>query len=121
MSERPKRSILAESEGYLGLGMIDEAWNALEELSPTERARPAILSMRIRIFLQCDRAEDADVVARGLIRFFPDHSESWIAMARVQLAMNEVSRARRALQKAFEITPARRLEILEDLAFEAVW
>ncbi|NNE92168.1 MAG: hypothetical protein HKN23_11020, partial [Verrucomicrobiales bacterium] len=50
---------LQSAEGYLELGMFDEAWEALDELSADWQAEPAVMEMRVMLQMNRENWEDA--------------------------------------------------------------
>ena len=59
------------AEGYLELHMPNEAWQELESLEPDLRANPAVLALRVRIYLAKEMIPSAVIVAEGLVRVVP--------------------------------------------------
>ena len=63
---------LTTSEGFLDLGMVDEAWAELDETEPVERAHPSVIAMRLRILQRMERFETGAEIARGAVRLHPE-------------------------------------------------
>ncbi len=59
--------ILSEAEGYLELGMIEEAWEATENLEPLDRCEPLAAEMRLRIATAGEKWELGEALANVLI------------------------------------------------------
>ncbi len=64
--ELPDRQHLAAAEGFLALGMCDDANSELEEIDPFCRRLPEVLAVRLGIYQQTKRWEMAQVVAKQL-------------------------------------------------------
>ena len=63
---------LTTAEGFLELGMVDEAWAELDEIKPLERAHPSVVAMRLRILERMARFETGVEIARGAVRLHPE-------------------------------------------------
>ena len=63
---------LTTAEGFLELGMVDEAWAELDEIEPVERAHPSVIAMRLRILERMERFETGAEIARGAVRLHPE-------------------------------------------------
>jgi predicted Zn-dependent protease len=110
-----------EAEGYYELELFVEAWEALENLPPEDRASPHVIAMRVRILIALNRSENARIVAEGLINQFPFVAASWLTMARVQVAEGNVDAAKESLSNAFTLDEDLRLDALEDPRLAEVW
>ncbi len=60
------------AEGFLDLGMVDEAWEQLDVIEPLERAHPSVVAMRIRILERMECFETGVEIARGAARLHPE-------------------------------------------------
>jgi predicted Zn-dependent protease len=69
------------AEGWLGLGDIESASNELREISPAERAHPAVLAVRYQIYAQAKQWDTAVEVADDLTKILPDKPFVWISLA----------------------------------------
>jgi tetratricopeptide (TPR) repeat protein len=63
---------LTTAQGFLDLGMVDEAWSELDEIEPVGRAHPAVVAMRLRILERMGRFEMGVEIARGVVRLHPE-------------------------------------------------
>jgi hypothetical protein len=73
---------LTTAEGFLDLGMVDEAWSELDEIEPLERAHPSVVAIRLRILERMARFETGVEIARGAVRVHPDELELWLLGSR---------------------------------------
>ncbi len=64
--EPPDQQRLAAAEGYLALGMCEDANSELEEIDPFCRRLPEVLTLRLGIYQRTKRWEMAQVVAKQL-------------------------------------------------------
>jgi tetratricopeptide (TPR) repeat protein len=72
---------LRAAEGWLELGDAMSASDELEEISPTEKKHPAVLSMRCAIYLQAQKWNLAAEVALKLTEVLPEDAGGWIHYA----------------------------------------
>lgn len=63
---------LTIAEGFLDLGMVDEAWAELDEIEPLDRAHPSVIAMRLRILARMERFETGAEIAPGAVRLHPE-------------------------------------------------
>jgi tetratricopeptide (TPR) repeat protein len=73
-----KSEHITTAEGFLELGMLDEAWEELEEIEPQHRADSEVLVMRLRILARMGRFDMGLEIARGAIRLHPDEPDLWL-------------------------------------------
>jgi hypothetical protein len=69
---------ITTAEGFLELGMPDEAWEQLEEIEPKHRADASVLAMRLRILQRMERFEMGTKIARGAVRLHPGELDLWL-------------------------------------------
>jgi len=87
---------LVAAQGYLELGMFEAAAEELEEIEPESRDLPDVLAFRFAIYSNLDKWAMAEVVARHMVKLFPD-DPAW----RVDLAY--ATRRCRSLEEAWQI------------------
>ena len=93
--------LLQASEGFLDLGMIIEAFNELEEIAPLNRAHPAVLLMRSRIYLAGDKPEHAHAILSTYTQQLPDSPAGWFYLACAYSKRREAMEAEKALKRCF--------------------
>jgi Flp pilus assembly protein TadD len=99
------RQVLA-AQGFLELGMIEDAMNALEEIEPEKKTDIRVLAMRAAI---CRRAEawgQLEVVASFLVRQQPSNARWWVEWAYATRRAKSLEEAERVLLRAVEIHPS---------------
>lgn len=72
---------LRAAEGWLELGDAISAHGELEEISPTEKTHPAVLSVRCAIYLKEEKWDLAAGVAKTLTDALPEDPGGWIHLA----------------------------------------
>lgn len=106
-----------QAEGFMEMGMFLDAWNALEELPPEQRAFPQVFAFRVKILVALRKVADARIEAQGMA----EEPKSWQALALVYLAEGDKKNSKRALRKSFELSPSSRLDVLDDDRFDEIW
>ena len=71
--------------------MIIEAFNELEEIAPLNRAHPAVLLMRSRIYLAGDKPEHAHAILSTYTQQLPDSPAGWFYLACAYSKRREVA------------------------------
>ena len=69
---------LTASQGYLDLGMGQEAWDELDSMPLRDRARPEVVVMRLVILQSMAQWDKAAEIARGAIRAYPERPELYL-------------------------------------------
>lgn len=73
---------ITTAEGFLDLGMLEEAWEQLEEIEPLRRSDPEVLVMRLRILERMGRHDMGAEIALGAVRAHPDELGIWLLGSR---------------------------------------
>lgn len=117
---------LERAEGYIDLGMHEDAWNCLEELPAIDRVMPEVINLRLRICLALERwemgASLANVLAtsvsgdhrRNTAQFYHAYARHLCSTGMTVLAKEQVRLAVAAWEEI-------RREIVEDDKLEAIW
>jgi predicted Zn-dependent protease len=79
--DAPDHFHVQAAEGWLGLGDIESASSELREVSPAERAHPAVLTVRYQLYAQAKQWDTAVDVADDLVKMLPDEPFVWINLA----------------------------------------
>ena len=58
---------LSAAEGYIELGMYQDAWDELETLSDDEKVSPEVCHLRLRIFIGSEAWSNAALFADSLL------------------------------------------------------
>ena len=72
---------LAAASGFLTLGMLDDAANELEEISPALKCTPEVIALRVEIYRAASKWEEMAMLSRQLVKMRPDDSAAWLALA----------------------------------------
>ena len=72
---------LAAASGFLTLGMLDDAANELEEISPALKCTPEVIALRVEIYRAASKWGEMAMLSRHLVKMRPDDSSAWLALA----------------------------------------
>lgn len=96
---------LQAAQGYIELGMFVEASDELECIAPEDRGHPSILVYRYAIYSQMHKWELAEVVARHLVKVWPEDPTSWSNWAYSTRRCQSIQEARVILLNAEKLHP----------------
>ncbi|MCB1085954.1 MAG: hypothetical protein KDM63_02820 [Verrucomicrobiae bacterium] len=85
------------AQGYFELGMLDEAWARLAELSAEERAMPVVLRLRVQLHISAKEWRDGLTVSRQLCDVSPDDATGYIHGAYCLHELGQTEEAREML------------------------
>jgi predicted Zn-dependent protease len=97
-----ERGVLA-AQGYLELGMVDEALAELAVLQIPENPDPDLVELRLHILVQGCRWEEGLATAEELIRIRPEAAPAYIHGAFVLHELGRTAEARNLLLKGPQI------------------
>lgn len=72
---------MQQAEGYLQLGLYEDAWNALDDISSDREADESVLLMRVQIAIKQENWELGVMVANGAICLHPGAVDFYITGA----------------------------------------
>lgn len=72
---------LQAAEGYLDLGMHQDAWDELENLPMDQQHLPDVLALQAVIFLKTENWHSARTVYEHLTSVMPGNAEYWLKLA----------------------------------------
>lgn len=91
---------LKASLGYLDLGMVQDAWDELEEIPAEQRHLPPVLQVRLEIYLRMGKYEGMATIAEHLTKALPEDSQNWISLAYAQRRYLDLQTAEKTLLEA---------------------
>ena len=84
---------LNATKGFLLGGMLQDAWDQLEEIEPRLRATKEVLELRVKILMAMEKWELALEIANALCRSFPDSVTACIEAANCLHALGKTEEA----------------------------
>jgi tetratricopeptide (TPR) repeat protein len=102
MIDSPSQMTFLAAEGYLELGMLDDAMQEYERLSARTKQSVEGLTLLVEIHRAAGNAEELEFVAEQLCIIDPDNVDRWIELA---LALRSIKIARELLLKVAERFP----------------
>jgi len=113
-----------EADGYLTLGMFEEAWHFIEDLPPEWRTVPALLRVRMLAAMGMQKLEIAETLA---IFLGSDEAHQRIAgkvlheLAVIHAGAGGLDKARELIRRAVTIHPEQRAAIIDDPALDGLF
>jgi tetratricopeptide (TPR) repeat protein len=86
--------------GYLELGMLQDAWDALEEIPAQQRHLTPVLQVRLEIYRRMEKFEGMATIAEHLTKVLPEDSQNWISLAYAQRRYIDLQTAEKTLLEA---------------------
>ena len=96
MTGRPRTVAI----GYLELGMLQDAWDSLEEIPTEEHHLPTVLQIRLEIYRRMEKYEGMGTMAEHLTKCFPEDAQYWISLAYAQRRHLDLQTAEKTLLEA---------------------
>src|SRR5678816_80218 len=103
--EPPDSHFLDAAQGWLGLGMLDEAHGELARLSPEARAHPDVLNFKWEMRARAGCWDEALAVATQLLEADYDRPTGWINRSYALHELGRTEEAREALLSALARFP----------------
>jgi tetratricopeptide (TPR) repeat protein len=100
MTARPLERHLTEAVGYLELGILQDAWDSLEEIPAEQRHLPPVLQVRLEIYRRMEKYEGMATIAEHLTKALPEDSQNWISLAYAQRRYLDLQTAEKTLLEA---------------------
>lgn len=99
------QSFLIAAQGYTELGMHLDANEELEKISPDVRHDPAVLEVRLHIYLQLEKWDLMQAVASHLAKHDPEQPQWAISWAYATRRAVSIEAAKQILLEALELHP----------------
>jgi tetratricopeptide (TPR) repeat protein len=96
---------LTASIGYMELGMLQDAWDSLEEIPADQRHLPPVLQVRMEIYRRMKKYDGMATIAEHLTKEIPNDSQNWISLAYAQRRYLDLQTAEKTLLEAQERFP----------------
>lgn len=106
------------AEGYVELGLFQEAWDELDDLPPEEKTSPTVMRLRLPCSIHFEKWDMVETLAE--ILRYGDSDDQLIAaatfktLAVVACRTGKTELAKRYVRSAVEVAPEIRLEIIDD-------
>jgi predicted Zn-dependent protease len=91
---------LSHARGWLGLGKIDEAAKALEEVPFSQRLTMPVVAMRCSVYMAAEKWDVVAMLAKKLIEADPDCPAHWIHLGCAVRRTESVAAAEKILLEA---------------------
>ena len=102
MIDSPSQMTFLAAEGYLELGMLDDAMQEYERLSARSKQSMEGLALLMKLHRAAGNADELEFVAEQLCIIDPDNVDRWIDLA---LSLQSIESARELLLEAADRFP----------------
>jgi len=96
---------LQAAQGYLELGMFEDASNELEAIDPEGRASPEVVAVRVAIYNVTEKWNLLEVAARHMVKVSPEEPGWWIQWAYGMRRCRSIEDANQILLDAEKLHP----------------
>jgi len=96
---------LQEAQGYIELGLLDEAADALEEIIPEKKTHPEVMATRAILYRKAQNWPLLEVVARSLVKTQPGVVAWWVDWAFATRRAMSIKEAEEILIRALNVHP----------------
>ena len=100
----PKRHI-SYAQGYLALGMVNEAAAELERITAPDSQTSEVLSLRLAVLHEQERWPDVSFLAGELVKRAPEEAALWITWAYATRRAESLPAAEKILREAEQLHP----------------
>jgi hypothetical protein len=112
---------IKKAEGFLFLGMVNEAWETLEDLSTDSKNHQRVLELRLECLCILKEWQKAYFLGVGLIVALPESAMIRFFFSCALAQIGQLKEAREHARSAGRLDPKLRLRILEEPALAAMW
>jgi len=93
---------LQYANGYLDLGMINEAARELDSIDPADQDHADLLTMRVRLYLESKKWLRMELAAKELAEREPENPYGWVNWAYALRERNRIKEARCVAEAGLE-------------------
>ncbi len=97
--------LLVEAEGYLEIGLADEATRVLNSLAREDRARREVLGFQVLLHMKEQKWSEAAAVAEHLVQEDPSEPVWWVNLAFSVRRSRSIAEAEEILLRAVDLHP----------------
>lgn len=113
--------VLEKAEGYIELGLTDDAWATLDMLPAEKQIHFPVLAIRVKILLASKSWYKAEILAESLTQAMPVNGRAWYCLAQALAQQDKISEAKEALKRAFAVEKSLKEEALNDPHLSKIW
>ena len=110
-----------KAEGFLVLGMAEDAWECLEDLPTDAKNHPRVLELRLECLGVLKEWQKTVILGEGLAAALPKSAQIrfWLACGLTQTGRLE--EARKHAKEATRLDPDLRMRMLNEAALAELW
>ena len=101
----PTKTRLQYANGYLELGMINEASEEIESIMGEDRMSLAVMSFRMKMYRQAEYWPALEAVSKHIAKMAPRKPDGWINYTHALKEMGKTEDAKEVASKALKRHP----------------
>lgn len=115
------KQAIEKAEGFVALGIGDDAWEVLEDLPTELKNLPRVLELRLESLVCMKNWQMAKILGDSLAASLPDSVSVWWSLARVRAGLGQREAALQAMGRVAALDASLRLRMLDDPLLMGVW
>lgn len=112
---------IEKAEGFVMLGMGDEAWETLEDLPTEAKNHPRVLELRLESLVCLRNWPMAEILGESLAGIMSSSVSVWLSLARIRGQLGKREAALEAVARVTALDASKRLGMLNDELLAGVW
>lgn len=112
---------LTRAEGFLELGMHDEAWEALNDVEHEAQRYFPLVALRLSILIAAKSWLKAEILADSIIQALPENAHAWYALAQAHAQLGNLEEAKQALMRACSLSADMKKAAITDGLLAGIW
>jgi hypothetical protein len=112
---------IEKAEGFVTLGIGEDAWETLEDLPTEAKNIPRVLELRLEALVCLHNWQMAEILGDSLAAIMPASVSVWWSLARVRASLGQRETALDAIGRVTALDASKRLEMLDDPLLASVW
>ncbi|MCF7787827.1 MAG: hypothetical protein K9N47_16985 [Prosthecobacter sp.] len=112
---------IEKAEGFLALGIGDDAWELLEDLPTELKNHPRVLELRLEALVCLRNWPMAEILGDSLAGILPSSVSIWRSVARIKAQLGKRETALQAISRVTALDESKRLEMIDDDLLASVW
>ena len=94
---RSDQRLMENAQGYLELGMLEDAWNSLEAVETACRGHPDVLTLRLAVLMASKKWDQAVSIGKSLCETQSEDEEAFIQTAYCLHELRQTKEAKKIL------------------------
>lgn len=115
------KQAIEKAEGFVALGIGDDAWELLEDLPTELKNHTRVLELRLEALVCLRNWPMAEILGDSLVAIMPDSVSVWWSLARVRAQLGKREATLEAVARVTAMDASKRLEMVDDPLLASLW